>query len=277
MSLTAKHEVVIHVNESFSTSQENMDFSHHQFTDCSGYEKVFTKCNFSYCLFQRAYFRKVKFIECNFTGAKFFDSNFRDADFEHCKFPYSIWKFTLIQQKQVLNNLPEWPNVKVLLLQNHKANANSFGDVKAVRAYLSEEIEANKEHYRRAMQRNEGYYSKKYSKRGQWFTAFRKYYGLKLDNLIWGHGESPIRVLLSIIFLILFTAILQSYFSDNIGTNSLKQGLSAFVTYSINDLKAFIGIQSVDVNDIAKGVLTVFRYVALSLFVRILFNKFSWR
>ncbi|MBV8252326.1 MAG: pentapeptide repeat-containing protein [Chitinophaga sp.] len=277
MSLIAKPVNVIHSNESFSEDQIDEDFSHFQFTDCSAYEKVFTRCNFSFCVFQRSYFRKVRFIECNFTGAKFFDSNFRDANFERCKFHYSIWKFTLIQQKQVLNNLPEWPNVKVLLLQNHKANANSFGDVKAVRAYLSEEIEANKEHYRRAMLRNEAYYSSKYSKVGQKLTAIRKYYGLVIDNVIWGHGEKPLRVLFSIILLILLTAILQLVFSDNIEKNTLEGSFSGFMAYCANDVKAFIGIQGADVSDFVKGSLIIFRYVAFSLFVRILFNKFSWR
>jgi uncharacterized protein YjbI with pentapeptide repeats len=125
-------------------------------------KKEINNCNFSYAVFTRVYFKKVKFTNRVFTGAKFFDSNLRDAEFINCNFEYTIFKFTLINAREVLRNLPERPNVKILLMQNHKANANSLGNTRAVRLYLLEEIEASKEHLRRANKRNEAYYSEKY-------------------------------------------------------------------------------------------------------------------
>jgi hypothetical protein len=271
-----KHTVTVHQNASFATNLETVSFQHQQFTDFSGHNKEIKKCDFSYAFFQRAYFRKVKFIECDFTGAKFFDSNLRDAEFINCKFPYAIFKFTIISSQQVLNNLPEWPNVRIYLLQNHKANANSFGDIKAVRTYLLAEIDSNKEHLRRARKRTEGYYATKY--RGFWIRAriFWKSALLYVDDLSWGHGESPWKIARNVVVVILGLSVVQAI-SRYDSSQTLPSLLHNFWRILKSDIKTFVGITVSDVGDMAKVILILLRYLTLGLFIRVLFNKYSWR
>ncbi len=169
MDKITQFTVKVNQNASFSSDLSGEKFQHQQFTDFSIHKKVIKDCDFSFAFFQRVYFRDVKFINCNFTGAKFFDSNLRDAEFENCRFNYAVFKFTIIRSKQVLNNLPEWANVRIYLLQNHKANANSLGDTKAVREYLLEEIDSNKEHFRNARKRSDWYHATKY--KGFWIRC----------------------------------------------------------------------------------------------------------
>lgn len=272
-----KHIVTVNQNCSFASNLTSIDFRHQQFIDFSGHEKVITNCNFSYSTFQRAYFRKVKFINCDFTGTKFFDSNLRDAEFTNCKFPYSIFKFTLIRYDEVVKNLPEWPNVRITLLQNHKANANSFGDSRASRLYLLLEIESSKEHLRRARKKEDGYYVTKYGGWKKTIDVFWKSSIIYIDDLLWGHGESPWKIARNVIVLIAIVSFFQTLSVSLREKLSLNESSEQFIFYNWKDLKAFVGVSVVDVSDSIKVLLILFRYLSFGLFIRILFNKYSWR
>jgi hypothetical protein len=273
----AKHDVTVNQNSSFASNITGVDFRHQQFTDFSGHNKEITNCNFSYAFFQRAYFRKVKFVNCDFTGAKFFDSNLRDAEFTNCKFPYSIFKFTLIRSNEVIQNLPEWPNVRINLLQNHKANANSFGDSKSSRLYLLLEIESSKEHLRRARKKEDGYYATKYKGWRNTIDIYWKSLIIYIDALLWGHGESPWKIARNIIIVIAAISLFQALSKTSAENLSIKQFASQFFNFTWEDLKTFVGVTANEVSDFIKVVLILFRYLTLGLFIRILFNKYSWR
>lgn len=271
------HRVIVNQNSSFSSNLTDVDFRHQQFTDFSGHNKEITRCNFSYAFFQRVYFRKVKFIDCDFTGAKFFDSNLRDAEFINCKFPYSIFKFTMIRSGEVIQNLPEWPNVRITLLQNHKANANSFGDSKSSRLYLLLEIESSKEHLRRARKKEDGYYALKYKGWKNSLEIYLKSFVIYIDDLLWGHGEKPWKIARNVIFLIAIISFFQALsicLKENL---HFKIFVDKFLNYTWQDLKTFVGVAANEVSDFTKVILIMFRYLTLGLFIRILFNKYSWR
>jgi hypothetical protein len=272
-----KHTVVVNQNSSFASNLMDIDFRHQQFTDFSGHNKEITRCNFSYAFFQRAYFRKVRFIECDFTGAKFFDSNLRDAEFIKCKFPYSIFKFTLIRSREVIQNLPEWPNVRITLLQNHKANANSLGDSKSSRLYLFLEIESSKEHLRRARKKEDGYYTSKYKGWRSSIDIYWKSFIIYLDDILWGHGESPWKIARNVIILIALFSFFQTLSIASAENFPLKQCVAKFLNYMWEDLKTFVGVTAKEVSDFTKVLLILFRYLTIGLFIRILFNKYSWR
>lgn len=269
--------VTMNSNASFGSDLRDKDFKHQQFTDFSGHNKKITNCDFSYTVFQRAYFRKVIFENCDFTGAKFIDSNLRDAEFINCKFPYAIFKFTLIRYTEVVKNLPEWPNVRIILLQNHKANANSFGDSKSSRLYLRLEIESSKEHLRSARKKNDGYYKTKYG--GFWRSAevFWKNFVIYIDDLLWGHGESPWKIARNAALFILMIAIIQTLRLPEMTKISFWELRESFISFIWSDFKVFVGVPADQVSDKFKVALILLRYLTLGLFIRVLFNRFSWR
>ena len=277
MANIKEYSVVKYQNGSFVENISDEKFILHQFTDFSANDKEIKNCDFSYALFTRVYFRKVVFTNCNFTGAKFFDSNLRDASFINCKFPYAIFKFTIIRSKQVLHNLPEWPNVKINLLQNHKANANSLGDFNAVREYLLEEIEANKEHYRRARARKEHYYSEKYKSFRSQVEIYWKSFCIYIDDFLWGHGESPMKIIRNVIVIIIILTLIQFSFVDSVAKNTIGQDWKTLWVTFKDSWKVFIGFGNIKINGWCKAILIVFRYITFGFFVRILFNKYAWR
>ncbi|SHM98898.1 pentapeptide repeat-containing protein [Flavobacterium xinjiangense] len=272
--MIAQYKVIENKNAAFTDNITTANFQHQQFIDFSSNGKTLTNCDFSYCVFQRVYFKNVKFINCNFTGAKFFDSNLREAEFENCKFHYSLFKYTIVNLKEVLKNLPEWPNAKVLLLQNHKVNANSLGDVKASKRFLLEEIDANKEHWRRAIAKKETYYSNKYAGFENWFRSRFNYYKLILDELIWGHGETPWKIVVNLFLLLLIISFLLS-FSTN---SSFITFLSSIYKNYKAAAKVFLAIpQHIISDNISIAIIILARYLSLGLYIRIMFNKYSWR
>ena len=274
MAAISQYTVQENKYSGFGEDVLNTSFQHQQFIDFSGNCRIITNCDFSYCVFTRTYFKKVKFINCNFTGAKFFDSNLREAEFESCKFHYALFKYTIINPSEVLKNLPEWPNAKKLLLQNHKANANSLGDVKASKKFLLEEIDANKEHWRRAKNRKETYYTTKYSGIGNWFWTRYNYYRLIVDNWIWGHGEAPWKIVLNLFLLLLIISMLLS-FNENSNFNLF---LDQIATHYKSAVKIFLGIsQHTTTNNSAIAIIVLARYLSLGMYIRIMFNKYSWR
>lgn len=269
-----QYKVTENKNASFSDNLTDANFQHQQFIDFSSNGKTLTNCDFSYCVFQRVYFKKVKFICCNFTGAKFFDSNLREAEFENCKFHYSLFKYTIVNPIEVLRNLPEWPNAKVLLMQNHKVNANSLGDIKASKRFLLEEIDANKEHWRRAMAKKETYYSNKYAGFENWFKTRYNYYKLILDNLIWGHGETPWKIVVNLFILLLIISVSLSFSTDSSVINFFNNIYENFK----GAVKVFLAIpQRIIFDSTPLAIIILARYLSLGLYIRIMFNKYSWR
>jgi hypothetical protein len=140
------------------------DFRHHFFVDVGAKEITFKKVIFSFSDFENAYFKDCKFEGCEFIGAQFNNSNFRGSVFINCKFQYSIFRGTEISHKELLTNLSGMPNVDREWLRRLRINAESIGDVKAVKAYVKEEVRASREHLRKARAAKEGYYAKKYKK-----------------------------------------------------------------------------------------------------------------
>lgn len=274
MSAISKFNITENKNAAFTENITGESFQHQQFVDFSCNGKVITNCDFSYCVFHRTYFKKVKFINCNFTGAKFFDSNLREAEFENCKFPYALFKYTLVNAGQVLKNLPEWPNARRLLLQNHKVNANSLGDIKASKRFLLEEIDANKEYWRRAIKKKESYYATKYPGWKNWFWTRYQYRILKLDNWIWGHGEVPWKIVLNIFLLLALISVVLGFSVDYTMWESLG---NVYINLKAA-IKIFLGIQQHQITDnVSIAVITLARYLSLGLYIRIMFNKYSWR
>lgn len=251
----------------------NLKFQHCQFIDFSGHNKQITNCDFSYTFFNRVYFNDVVFNGCNFTGAKFFDSNIRDATFINCKFHYAIFKFTLLKTDNILANLPEWPNAKTFLLQNLKANANSFGDTRSARKFLLSEIDSTKEHLYRARKKSETYYAHKYSGLGPTIEVYWKSFWLLVDKLAWGYGTAPWRIVLNVLIVFIVLAFIQTISAFN----SVQDIASNYWLYLKENIKAFLGMDANNIDGEYIAVLILVRYLTLGLFIRILFNRYSWR
>ncbi len=173
------------------------DFQFAQLRDTGANRVTFESCDFKYAYFQRAYFVDCEFRDCDFTGARFDNSTIRGekTNLEGCKLDYvAAWR-TILPNELVLRNLPGEANVKRLAAQSLRRNAESIGDSDAAKAFAAEEMLATDEHYFKAARGVESYYNLHYPG-----VLNRVQYGFKyathhVSGVIWGHGESPLRLL----------------------------------------------------------------------------------
>src|SRR5262249_54734578 len=128
----------------------NTDYSGMRLEDLNGHKKTFENCNFSASYIARGYFREAKFTNCKFVGCRIKETNFREACFIQCDFRYTIFDRCLLPIKELISNLPQWPNVRRELVQNLRANVRAVGDFNADHLLLHYELEAERDHWAKA-------------------------------------------------------------------------------------------------------------------------------
>lgn len=260
---------------------EGVSHQHSHFTDVRGKGATFQDFDFSYCIFTRAYFHNATFSNCKFVGAHFIDCNFRNAELRDCDFSYSSFSGTRIETKQILENLPSWPNVRRELLQILRRNAASVGDYRSEKAFVIREIESKKEHLRRAWRQDEPYYKRKYHPRFRWVVAGLELLALKMDNFVWGHGERLWKAPIALALLIaVFSAILTAKGLPNFSEATLLDVLNYFSKTFVYHVNLFLGLPD---GTGFKGVLVmdwivvITRFLTIGVIVAALYRRLSHR
>ena len=185
---------------------EKKDYRHTFLTDVRGKGEKYVGFDFSYSVITRGYFHKAEFVDCRFIGCRFTDCNFRNASFRGCNFSYADFTGTRIDSDEILESLPAEPNVRQELLQILRKNALSLGDVVASKRFVLAEIDAKREHLRRAWKLDEQYYRNKYSGFWKQLGIGAKRAGFWLDSFLWGHGERLWKIGISIPVLLAVAA-----------------------------------------------------------------------
>jgi hypothetical protein len=248
------------------------------FKDVAGNTATFERVNFSFSVFARAYFHKANFVDCQFTGCRFEDCNFREARFSRCDFKYAFFDKTILPVKEIIGSAPEWPNVRRLLMQNLRANAESLGDVEAQRAFIREEMKARREHLRRARNRQEPYYARKYAGFRNWVSIRWQSLWLWIDRNLLGYGEHIGRAVIGSVILLLLIALIQFALTVDVSisiTSALSQLVSScqyvvFLLLDVPETKAqppvFLAV-----------IVIILRYFLIGVLVAALFRKLSHR
>lgn len=261
---------------------ENRDFRNATLVDVGGRKVVFRNCDFSYAQLTRAYFPDAVFENCKFIGARFTDCNLRNARFSPSDFRYAQFRGTHINPNEVLSNLPEWENVRRELMMSHRKNAEGIGDMSAVKKYIRAELEAEREHYRKAWEGKEGYYSQKYRGVGVKADILQKRVFLFLDWFVWGHGEYPLQLLKSIAIALVVSAVVTVLSDRSAWASATVAQLSDFAWDAfLAVLLLFLGVPQTSSAPQIPAWLTVvvvlMRYIAFGLFVSMLFRRLSRR
>lgn len=179
--------------------------------------------------------------------------------------------------RELVASLPSEPNIRREGLQNLKANAIEVGDIGSISLLVLQEIEATKRHYSYALSGFDTYYQRKYPTFISKFRAGAQLWWLRLEGLIWGHGERPWRLLFSCL-LILSGLSLVNFWSvmPQIGWNESHGGLdiAKYVVRLFLDLppdQRFVGFEAVDY------VLVIMRYIYIGLFISVFYKSISHR
>ncbi|NRG16778.1 pentapeptide repeat-containing protein [Rhizobiales bacterium] len=250
-------------------------------TDVSGKSVDYVDVDFSYSLITRGYFHNACFKNCKFVGCHFINCNFRNASFVGCDFRYSDFTGTRISTNELLNNLPDEPNVRREFLQILRKNSMSLGDVSSARKFILKEIDARKEHLRRAWRQDESYYKKKYSGFGNQMKIGLQRVALWFDSFLWGHGERLWRLAFSTIVLLGLAALISTI---NLVYNHSDATISfvskTYLEYLYYYLSLFLDVDFILPASriiLLEWIVVVTRYVAFGVLVTGLFRWLSHR
>lgn len=166
----------------------------------------FKNVNFSYCIFDAAYIRKCSFQDCDFTGCRFLNCNLIGSSFSGCKFDYATFDKTYIDNDILESGCPGPDNLRLKFARSLRLNYQQLGDSKSANKAIAIELQATGEHLHKAWKSKESYYRKKY-KRFDRFKMFGEWVEFKELDLIWGNGESALKLCRAVIVILCIIAL----------------------------------------------------------------------
>ncbi|NIK02240.1 pentapeptide repeat-containing protein [Xanthomonas cannabis] len=256
-------------SKEFPEKNSELDLSNTRIEWCRGKKSTFKNCDFSQSQIKSCYFHQSKFENCNFTGCVFIDSNFRGAVFIDCDFKYALFKNTLVESRKIINNRHIWPNASRDLIRSLRKNAESLGDVEDARACLFAEMDASEDHWIQVRRGVTWYYANHYNNFDKLFRSRYKLFGLKASRLIWGYGESPFRLILSIALLAGINSWARSLFYEK----------PAFFECLARTIEIFIGASGSYPEFPRWWTISIVfaRYLTIGLLASVIYRRFSRR
>lgn len=227
---------------------------------------TFRGVSFKQALIASCYFRNCRFIECDFTGAQFKESSLRGTNFSSCKFAYSTWEKTFLEDRFLDACLPSEENLARDLVRTLRVNFAQIGNYEAVNRAAALEVRLTGQHLYNAAYSQQSYYRHKYRGLDRAQHA-AQHAGWKALDLLWGNGESLVRVLVAGAVSVGIAALC-------LGSSAPELPLSERAERSLLGFWG-IGTQALP-ESIALG-LTLARYLFLGLFMAILVKRLSRR
>lgn len=258
-------------DHAFARDLQGVNLRNKQFERLVATKKHFIDCDFSYSQFDSAYLRNCTFDSCKFIGCKFTNSNLRGSRFEGCVFDYVEFSQTQVEPEILDTGCPGQENLQQKFARTLRVNFNQIGDAVAANKAIKIELEASRVHLYKAWRSRESYYRKKYPALKR-VGAFFEWLEFILLDAFWGNGESPIKLLRTLVFVLLAIAVGEVYFLKD------SQVLANYLEAINNAPQVFLGIEQPNQFSglVLAGIATV-RYVMLACLVSILVKRFSRR
>lgn len=193
-------------DQKFQTDESDVAFTNHLFVRVVAKRKTFTSVDFKYSIFDGCYLRGCRFVSCDFTGCRFLSTNFHGSTFSSCSFPYATFEKTIIADDILETQAPNFENQTARFARTLRVNYQQLGEAESVNKAIRIELQATKTHLYEAWHSKKDYYRKKYLgfKR---FSSFLKWFWFSALHLLWGNGESAIKLLCSVLALFSLMAI----------------------------------------------------------------------
>jgi len=131
----------------------------------------------------------------------------RQAHFSICDLSYTDFSGTILEIRDVAASLPLQPNKRADVIRSLKVNAASTDDYEARSFLILQEIRNTEDHLRRVLTGADSYYKAKYASLSDKVWALSRLLVHKMSGIVWGHGEQPIRLALSIVGFLLILAL----------------------------------------------------------------------
>ena len=154
--------------------------------------------------------RDCVFDSCDFTGCRFIASNLHGSKFPGCKFDYATFERTDIDSEVLDESCPPFENLKARFARTMRKNYQQLGDSDGVNKAISVELRATETHLLKAWQSNESYYRKKYAGAKK-IKMWAKWASFKILDFIWGNGESPLKLIRTILLVLFVMALVDAF------------------------------------------------------------------
>lgn len=202
---------VHHVDQLFEGDLINEKYSNCLIIRGVAKGKKFKGIDFKYTIFETCYFRKCSFEDCDFTGCRFNTSNLYGSIFQNCKFDYVVFERTQITPEILDTNCPGLENLKLKFARSLRTNFQSLGDSEAVNKAMAIELDATEAHLFKAWNAPESYYRHKYRGWGR-VKVFFQWLSFKILDLLWGNGESSLKLLRAVLAMLMMMALIHVIF-----------------------------------------------------------------
>ena len=261
----------IQIDVKINSNISGTNYSNKLFVRLVSKANRFENIDFKYTIFDTCYLRNCVFDSCDFTGCRFIGSNFYGSSFNGCKFDYSYFEKTIIDDDILNVGCPSVENLKLKFARTLRQNYQQLGDSKSVNKAINVELNATEVYLKKSWSSNESYYRKKF-KGSERLLKFFEWISFKLQDFIWGNGESAWKLLRSIILFIVFMTIYDVIkFKDPI--NLVNYLYSLVVMPSI-----FLGVNSPsNYSNIYLSLIAFLRLLAIGFFISILIKRFNRR
>lgn len=269
--LIASGKTVV-TDQKFDADEANTRFSNCAFVRLIAMGKTFTKVDFRYTSFDACYLRNCHFDSCDFTGCRFVNTQLPGAKFSGCKFDYATFEKTLIDPRILDSECPGHENLKMRFARSLRTNFQQLGDAAAVNKAMKVELSATDIHLKKAWQSNESYYRSHHPGPLARWLAFLEWLKFKALDLIWGNGESLLRLILSVLGVLVLMAFKDVCYGGDPGR------VQSYFVSLIKSLAVFLGTLTPD--DYGKtylSLITFIRLVAVGFFLSIIIKRFNRR
>ncbi|MHB1494017.1 MAG: pentapeptide repeat-containing protein [Acidithiobacillus sp.] len=254
-------------DKEFVAEVREADLSQQALRRAFAVKKTFIDVSFKQTEISQCYFRNCRFIRCDFTGASISRSNFGGSQYEECKFPYSTWEHTILDEEFLDNCLPSEENLARDLVRSLRVNFGQIGNYPAINKAASIEVALTGLHFFHAAYSKQSYYRAKYKGWNRFICGMRHAEWKALD-LLWGNGESLYRIVVCGLFAIVACAALLSWQYPQF---SWPASFGVVAT-------AFCGSNTtLPVPGEYLAVLTAIRFILFGLFMAILIKRLSRR
>ena len=261
------HSKPVIEDKEFSSDVRDQNLTQQVLRRVFAVEKTFIGVSFKQSEISECYFRNCRFIRCDFTGTSIRRSNFRGSQYEECKFQYSTWEHTQLDEEFLDNCLPSEENLARDLVRSLRVNFGHIGNYAAVNKAASIEVALTGQHLFHAAYSKQSYYRSKYK---GWVRAIHaaRHVRWKALDLLWGNGESIVRILLTGTSTVVLWAIFLAWSNPQF---SWPQSLvaAAYAFWGVN------GGPPLPSNQLT--LLTIVRFVLFGLFMAILVKRLARR
>lgn len=259
------------IDQQFSEDVENKKYINHLFTRLVAKKISFKEVDFRYCIFESSYLRSCTFDSCNFTGCRFIDSNLSGSGFTGCNFDYTSFERTQIDDDILDNGGPSTENLRLKFARSLRVNYQQMGDAKSANKAIGIELQATENHLKKAWSSKESYYSKKY-KGLKRIKPFLEWLEFKLLDLIWGNGESALKLIrFSIVIMLIITFVDVFKFGN-------PDQFSSYVNVFLKSPQILLGVELPNYKETWYVTTILFiRLVLFGFFMSIIIKRFNKR